>query len=390
MSLETEAKPVVDSAFEIDEIKIFAFSPRETMERIAASIEKRLEEIKNFNLGNIIPQLELVADGSGIFPANPTFEDRSPNVLQIVDQHADPPTKKSIGGHGIVRTESNSVGRRTNADPVRSFILISLTVVTVTAVGYEVVTGKARAALANYLRTNVGQVAPPPDNVTGSGEGPAGGDPSNVIGPTPGIGIEEPTIVVAPTDEPKAETPVDISKYLGLPGSFAEFQSGTMSLVFDDLTPQLEATQPLFAEDAPAVWVQKVTDPAHGNDRLVLACNEGEFVNCEPVAFVLVNGNYVVILKIKNDNGTNGFFPWLIKGGDITKDDFFNDLIANPTGPRRIIIQIGQSESSAVRNPYQQALINRADFQEAMQRFFDEGNYPKDFHEIIPASSVDT
>lgn len=211
----------------------------------------------------------------------------------------------------------------------------------------------------------------------------------------PGGELLASTVVIATDTPPPTLETVDISKWTGLPESLADFESGhSLAFIFDTLIPGLNATESKFAESVTPVAVE-IMYTMVGNEkvpeRVLLICNEGS-ENCIPVATVRVGNQYVLILKIKNADteGSNGFFPWFIGGqylSDVPVDKIIKLVLANPTGPRRIEIEIAPTGVNAQRHPIIKRYATDVDFRNAMLKFAEDDVFPSNFRDIIPANS---
>lgn len=176
--------------------------------------------------------------------------------------------------------------------------------------------------------------------------------------------------------------------------TLAEFTKiGSVQEIFDSIIPYLAATEPKFEDGVTPVDVQLVKDAQGNPERVILVCNEGGSVNCVPVASVQVDGKYVLILKIKNTDGTNGFFPWFIAGylpPEIKLDKFFSKVVQDPEGARRISIPLSLDPTNLARAPILKELLSNEVYQEKMKQFENTGIYPVDFKEIIPGANTET
>ena len=194
------------------------------------------------------------------------------------------------------------------------------------------------------------------------------------------------------TPIPPTPTQVAIEFPRELPATMEGFTDIGSESNFKNVLSVLRATETPFGPEVPPVDVQVVTDGVGGAPKEVtLVCNEGDIKNCIPVAFVKFGEYYVVVLKIKNLDGTTGYFPWSIAGGlnsYVPQDELFLRIQKRPLGLRNIHIPVSMAEPSAKDgNPIYVDFVNNPTNVQAMLDFAETDTFPIDFEDIIPANS---
>ncbi|NOH04532.1 MAG: hypothetical protein HND47_22470 [Chloroflexi bacterium] len=228
--------------------------------------------------------------------------------------------------------------------------------------------------------------------IYGCGATPITATPSAEVAMTLFVLTPTPPPTPSPTPEPTPEAPPEF--FRGIAPTLAEFTKiGSVQEIFDTIIPYLRATEPKFADDVTPVDVQLVKDAQGNPERVILVCNEGGAVNCVPVASVQVDGKYVLILKIKNADGSNGFFPWFIAGYHperIALDKNFSIMIDNPKMAMRLVIPLSLGSMNPNDYPVIDRLVKDKRYQEAMREFQETDIYPENYEEIIPAANIPT
>ena len=211
---------------------------------------------------------------------------------------------------------------------------------------------------------------------------------TNVGPPTP----------IAPEPSPTAE--VDVAKYVkytekpsGIEG-FQEFPS--VPEIFTKLYQALDELDrqgklPKLDPNAPPMVAELVKNSSGVEFKANLVCNKDGSINCITVAYIkVVDDKYVTILKIRNGDGTDGFFPWWNAGywGQKNINRIIDNIISDPTGFRVIEIEMrsgGPNDDNEVLKKY----FEDEDFVNAILEFVDTQIFPKDYRNIVPAGAWD-
>lgn len=212
-----------------------------------------------------------------------------------------------------------------------------------------------------------------------------------------------PTAIQPPTPKPPEPTQTkseDITKYTTKPASIEGFQEGpSVEYIFDTLIPELDRLNklpnsplPQFAEGTPPVVAELVKNAQGVEFKINLGCNlDGNSVNCIPVAYIKIGGDkYVTILKIRNGDGTDGFFPWWNAGwwGQRRINRIVDNVSENPTGRRVIEIEIrpgGPNDDNVILQEY----FEDEDFVNAILEFVNTQVFPRKYRNIVPGGAWD-
>lgn len=229
--------------------------------------------------------------------------------------------------------------------------------------------------------------------IYGCGVTPITASPSAEAAMTSFVMTPTPPPTPSSTPEPTA-TKAPPEFVHGIAPTLAEFTKiKSVQEIFDAIIPHLAATEPTFADGVMPVDVQYQAETLNNPEQIILVCNEGGVVNCVPVASVQVDGKYVLILKIKNADGSNGFFPWFVAGyhpSNLPLDKNFSKVIDDPEGPRRIVVQLTLGSLKPEDWPLIDQLVKDEKFRKAMKTFENDDIYPVDYNEIIPGANVST
>lgn len=213
--------------------------------------------------------------------------------------------------------------------------------------------------------------------------------------------MEKPAIVASTkTITPEVPTAVDISKYTAKPTGIEGYQKGSsVAYIFDTLIPELDrlnklANSPLpqFVDGVKPVVAELVKNGQGVEFKMNLGCNlDGNSVNCIPVAYIKIGEDtYVTILRIRNGDGTDGFFPWWNAGwwGQRRINRIIDNVLEKPIVRRVIEIEIrpgGPNDNNEILQKY----FEDEDFINAIQEWIETQIFPQDYKNIVPGGAWD-